>query len=75
VRWDAPLAIRPFVEKRRGQWRTHATSVSTTSRYITTSLQMKRQMLDAFWKRAGLAPTATRKWRPSPNLLAFLKTL
>jgi integrase/recombinase XerD len=50
-------------------------SVSTTSRYITTNLQMKRQVLDAFWKRAGLAPTATRKWRPSPKLLAFLKTL
>lgn len=50
-------------------------SVSTTSRYITTNLQMKRQVLDAFWKRAGLAPTATRKWHPSPKLLAFLETL
>jgi integrase/recombinase XerD len=50
-------------------------SVSTTSRYITTNLQMKRQVLDAFWKRAGLAPTATRKWHPSPKLLAFLQTL
>jgi integrase/recombinase XerD len=29
-------------------------SISTTSRYITTNLQMKRQVLDAFWKRAGL---------------------
>jgi integrase/recombinase XerD len=50
-------------------------SVSTTSRYITTNLQMKRQVLDAFWKRAGLDPTATRKWQPSPKLLAFLETL
>jgi len=50
-------------------------SVSTTSRYITTNLQMKRQVLDAFWKRAGLAPTAARKWHPSPTLLAFLQTL
>jgi integrase/recombinase XerD len=50
-------------------------SVSTTSRYITTNLQMKRQVLNAFWKRAGLAPTVTRKWRPSPKLLAFLQTL
>jgi len=32
-------------------------SVSTTSRYIATNLQMKRQVLDAFWKPAGLAPT------------------
>jgi site-specific recombinase XerD len=50
-------------------------SVSTTSRYITTNLQMKRQVLDAFWKRAGLAPTVGRKWQPSPKLLAFLQTL
>jgi integrase/recombinase XerD len=50
-------------------------SVATTSRYITTNLQMKRQVLDAFWKRAGLAPTGTRKWQPSPKLLAFLQQL
>jgi len=29
-------------------------SVATTSRYITTNLQMKRKVLEAFWKRAGL---------------------
>jgi integrase/recombinase XerD len=29
-------------------------SVATTSRYITTNLQMKREILEAFWKRAGL---------------------
>ena len=50
-------------------------SVSTTSRYITTNLQMKRQVLDAFWKRSGLAPAGTRKWELSPKLLAFLQTL
>ena len=50
-------------------------SVSTTSRYISTNLQMKRQVLDAFWKRAGLAQTVARKWQPSPKLLAFLQTL
>jgi integrase/recombinase XerD len=50
-------------------------SVATTSRYITTNLQMKRQVLDAFWKRAGLAPTGNRKWQPSPKLLAFLQQL
>ena len=47
-------------------------SVATTSRYITTNLQMKREVLDAFWKRAGLVPSGTRKWHPSPKLLAFL---
>lgn len=50
-------------------------SVATTSRYITTNLQMKREVLEAFWKRAGLAPDAPRRWRPSPKLLAFLETL
>jgi site-specific recombinase XerD len=50
-------------------------SVSTTSRYISTNLQMKRLVLDAFWKRAGLAPTVARKWQASPKLLAFLQTL
>src|SRR6266516_1637151 len=50
-------------------------SVATTSRYITTNLQMKREVLEAFWKRAGLAPTAPKRWRPSPKLLAFLESL
>lgn len=50
-------------------------SVATTSRYITTNLDMKRQVLDAFWKRSGLAPRTARKWQPSPKLLAFLQTL
>jgi site-specific recombinase XerD len=50
-------------------------SVATTSRYITTNLQMKREVLDAFWKRAGLDPAAPRKWRPSSTLLAFLDNL
>ena len=50
-------------------------SVATTSRYITTNLQTKREVLEAFWKRAGLAPTAPKRWRPSPKLLAFLESL
>lgn len=50
-------------------------SITTTSRYLTTNLQMKQQVLDAFWKRSGLAVTASRKWQPSPRLLAFLQTL
>jgi integrase/recombinase XerD len=50
-------------------------SVTTTSRYITTNLQMKREVLEAFWKRAGLSPNKARVWRPSPKLLAFLEPL
>jgi site-specific recombinase XerD len=50
-------------------------SVSTTSRYVTANLQMKQQVLGAFWKRSGLAPTGARRWQPSPKLLAYLQTL
>jgi integrase/recombinase XerD len=50
-------------------------SVATTSRYITTNLQMKRDALEAFWKRAGLEAKGSRKWQPSPQLLTFLETL
>jgi site-specific recombinase XerD len=49
-------------------------SVATTSRYITTNLQMKREVLEAFWKRAGLT-AAPKRWQPSPKLLAFLESL
>lgn len=50
-------------------------SVATTSRYIRTNLKMKRDMLEAFWKRAGLNAGVRRQWHPSPKLLAFLETL
>jgi hypothetical protein len=48
-------------------------SVATTSRYVTTNLQMKRDALETFWKRAGLEAKASRKWRPSPQLLTSSK--
>ena len=50
-------------------------SVATTSRYISSNLRMKRDVLDAFWKRAGLTTISSRRWHPSPKLLAFLETL
>ncbi len=50
-------------------------SIATTSRYVTTNLQMKRDVLEAFWNRAGLTSRPQRKWHPSPQLLAFLDTL
>lgn len=50
-------------------------SVATTSRYITTNLKMKRDVLEAFWKRAGLTQESHRHWRPSPKLLSFLESL
>jgi integrase/recombinase XerD len=51
------------------------TSVATTSRYITVNLKMKRDVLEAFWKRSGLKRGTQSRWRPSPKLLAFLETL
>ena len=50
-------------------------SVATTSRYISSNLKMKRDVLDAFWKRAGIASASTRQWHPSSKLLAFLDSL
>jgi site-specific recombinase XerD len=50
-------------------------SIATTSRYVTSNLQMKRDVLDAFWKRAGLARGNKAPWRPKPELLRFLSSL
>jgi site-specific recombinase XerD len=50
-------------------------SVATTGRYISTNVQMKREVLQAFWRRAGLAPQAGRRWRPAPDVIAFLSSL
>lgn len=50
-------------------------SIATTSRYITTNLQMKRDALEALWATAGLSATRTAPWNPKPDLLAFLDSL
>jgi integrase/recombinase XerD len=50
-------------------------SISTTSRYITTNLKMKRDVLEAFWRRAGISPANAKPWKPKPDLLAFLASL
>ena len=50
-------------------------SVATTSRYVTSNLQMKRDVLDAFWKRAGLARAGGAPWKPEPDLLRYLTSL
>ena len=50
-------------------------SVSTTGRYITTNLQMKREAMQAFWKKAGIEPTNTKAWKPKADMLAFLQSL
>lgn len=50
-------------------------SVTTTSRYISTNLGMKREALEAFWKRAGLAGAGDFSWKPTADVLAFLESL
>ena len=50
-------------------------SVATTSRYLTTNLQMKRAALEAFWERAGITPVNATPGQPSPDLLTFLASL
>ena len=49
--------------------------VATTGRYITTNLQMKRDAMQAFWKKAGIEPAATKAWKPKADLLLFLQSL
>ena len=51
------------------------TSVATTGRYITTNLQMKREAMQAFWKKAGIEPTNAKTCKPKADMLAFLKSL
>ena len=50
-------------------------SVATTGRYTRTNLQMKRRVLEAFWRRSGLDPTKNHRWRPQADLLSFLTHL
>jgi site-specific recombinase XerD len=50
-------------------------SVATTGRYLSSNLDMKRKVLGAFWRRAGLTKASHRPWRPTPSLLAFLASL
>jgi site-specific recombinase XerD len=50
-------------------------SIATTNRYVTTNLKMKREVLEAFWLRAGITPARVTPWDPKPDLLAFLDSL
>lgn len=50
-------------------------SIATTGRYVTTNLRMKREALDTFWQRSGLAPAKRKQWRTTPDLLKFLASL
>jgi hypothetical protein len=38
-------------------------------------MTMKKKALQAFWQRSGLQPQKRQAWRPSADLLEFLKAL
>ncbi len=50
-------------------------SVATTSRYLSTNLEMKRDALQAFWRCAGLSTPQADAWKPTDEVLAFLDSL
>ncbi|MBM3317118.1 MAG: site-specific integrase [Candidatus Eisenbacteria bacterium] len=50
-------------------------SVATTGRYLSSNMEMKRHVLEAFWNRAGIAKQPHRPWRPAASTLAFLASL
>lgn len=50
-------------------------SIASTSRYVSANLAMKRDALDAFWRRSGLTPSSPAPWRPRRTVLAILDTL
>lgn len=50
-------------------------SIATTSRYVATNLQMKRDALERFWNRSGLSSGRARPWAPKRDLLAFLASV
>lgn len=50
-------------------------SVATTGRYVATNIEMKREVLQAFWQRAGLSARGEQRWRPAPGVIGFLASL
>jgi integrase/recombinase XerD len=50
-------------------------SIATTSRYVATNLQMKRDALEHFWSRSGLSTTRDRPWKPTSDVLAYLASI
>jgi site-specific recombinase XerD len=50
-------------------------SIVSTGRYLKTNIQMKRRVLDAFWRKAGLTDSRDPRWRPTADVLTFLASL
>ena len=50
-------------------------SIATTSRYVSTNLQLKRQVLEAFWERSGLTKNSLPKQDHKADVMDFLDSL
>jgi integrase/recombinase XerD len=50
-------------------------SISSTGRYVTTNMQTKRRVLEAFWEHSGLRTRSSNNWKPTPALLTLLSSL
>lgn len=50
-------------------------SVATTGLYVSSNMKMKRAVLNAFWRRAGLDRQPSSHWRPTTGVLEFLASL
>jgi integrase/recombinase XerD len=50
-------------------------SIATTSRYVATNLQMKRDALEQFWNHSGLTSARSRPWKPKSDVLEYLASI
>ncbi len=50
-------------------------SIATTNRYLSTNMEMKRRVLEGFWKRSGLQHSRKETRRPEADLIQFLQSL
>jgi site-specific recombinase XerD len=50
-------------------------NVTTTDRYATSNLTLKRAALEAFWAATGMSAPKRSRWRPSRKMLQFLRSI
>ena len=75
ARWHCPgshctfsLLSGRLVSRLYGVYVVH---LAQRSRYVTTNLKMKREVLDAFGQRAWISPAHVTLWIPKPDPLIF----
>jgi integrase/recombinase XerD len=50
-------------------------NVTTTSRYATSNLELRRTALEAFWAATGMSPPGRKRRRSTPKLSEFLRQI